>query len=229
MGGAVALYLRVSSAGQAEANGVAAQRHALMRHPLWSGDALEFIDEGVSGKGMDRAGWNGLNAAMGRGEVGVVLCYDLSRAARNLRGLIEWIERAGELGVRVVFVKDGLDVDPASPMSMLVLQVMGAFAEFERKRIAGRVRDGMAARRAKGLPFGARARPVVRDGSVRGSRRISLEVERELVAALGPDLTDVKPREMARWLRQKGISLPTAYSRFLKRRLLQQATLPNQV
>ena len=53
--------------------------------------------------------------------------------------------------VRIEFVKESLVFTREdSPMSTLLLSVMGAFAEFERALIRERQREGIAAAKAKG-------------------------------------------------------------------------------
>lgn len=59
-------------------------------------------------------------------------------------------------GVSVEFVSEGLKFSPGSkdPMAKLMLQIMGAFAEFERTLIRERQREGVAAAKAAGKYMG---------------------------------------------------------------------------
>ena len=66
-----------------------------------------------------------------------------------------------ERGVDIVFVKENLIfTGEDSPMSNLLLSVMGAFVQFERELIRERQHDAMRSRCGKGsTPAGSRVRP----------------------------------------------------------------------
>ena len=73
-----------------------------------------------------------------------VKVYDISRLARNLRDLQEILETLLAKGVTVTFKKEALtfSADETNHIAKLQLQMMGAFAEFERNIIAERQADG---------------------------------------------------------------------------------------
>lgn len=81
-----------------------------------------------------------------------VVVHSLDRLARNLMDLRGIVEGLLKKGVRVRFVKEGLTFtsDESDPMSMLILNVMGSFAEFERSLIRERQREGIAIAKTKG-------------------------------------------------------------------------------
>jgi DNA invertase Pin-like site-specific DNA recombinase len=87
-----------------------------------------------------------------------VLCHSMDRLARNLDDLRRIVLGLTDRGVHVVFVKESLTfTGEDSPMSNLLLSVMGAFAQFERELIRERQREGIAiARRTGSIAAGNR-------------------------------------------------------------------------
>src|SRR6185437_7118784 len=77
--------------------------------------------------------------------------HSMDRLARNLIDLRQMVEDLTARGVAVEFVKERLSFTAdASPMAKLLLNMMGAFAEFERELIRERQREGIALARAAG-------------------------------------------------------------------------------
>lgn len=80
-----------------------------------------------------------------------VIIHSLDRLARNLDDLRKIVRGLTDKGVSVQFVKENLIfTGEDSPMSNLLLSVMGAFAEFERALIRERQREGIAIAKTKG-------------------------------------------------------------------------------
>ena len=74
-----------------------------------------------------------------------VVCHAMDRLARNLDDLRKIVLGLTERGVHVRFEKESLTfTGEDSPMSHLLLSVMGAFAQFERDLIRERQREGIA-------------------------------------------------------------------------------------
>ena len=112
----------------------------------------EFVDK-MSGSSKDRVGLAECIAYLRQGDVLVVESID--RLARNLRDLQEFVEKIIAKGVSVKFIKENLTFNSnKDPMANLTLQMMGAFAEFERSMIKARQREGIDAARAAGRPTG---------------------------------------------------------------------------
>lgn len=81
--------------------------------------------------------------------------HSIDRLARNLVDLQQIITNLNEKGVSVHFLKEGLNFSGTdNPMNKLMLQMMGAFAEFERNLIHERQAEGIAAAKRKGIKFG---------------------------------------------------------------------------
>lgn len=83
--------------------------------------------------------------------------HSMDRLARNLADLQHLVEDLTSRGVAVQFHKEFLTfTGDENPMAMLLLQVMGAIAQFERALIHERQREGIAAAKAKGKQVGAK-------------------------------------------------------------------------
>ena len=107
-----------------------------------------FSDK-ASGKDTARPELTSLMAFVRDGDTVVV--HSMDRLARNLDDLRLLVQKLTKRGVRIEFVKEGLTfTGEDSPMSNLMLSVMGAFAEFERASIGERQREGIALAKVRG-------------------------------------------------------------------------------
>ncbi len=101
-----------------------------------------FVDK-ASGKDMVRPQLQQLLEYVREGDT--VICHAMDRLARNLDDLRKIVLGLTERGVHVRFEKENLIfTGEDSPMSHLLLSVMGAFAQFERDLIRERQREGIA-------------------------------------------------------------------------------------
>jgi DNA invertase Pin-like site-specific DNA recombinase len=81
----------------------------------------------------------------------MLIVHSMDRLARNLDDLRGIVKRLTDSGIRVEFVKESLlFTGEDSPMSTLLLSVMGAFAEFERALIRERQREGIDLAKKRG-------------------------------------------------------------------------------
>ena len=81
-----------------------------------------------------------------------LIVYSFDRLARNLDDLRKIVKDLTGRGVAVQFIKESLTfTGEDSPMSNLLLSVMGAFAEFERSLIRERIKEGIAIAKQKGV------------------------------------------------------------------------------
>ncbi len=80
-----------------------------------------------------------------------VVVHSMDRLARNLDDLRRLVKHLTNRGVCIEFVKECLTfTGESSPMSNLMLSVMGAFAEFERALIRERQREGIVLAKQRG-------------------------------------------------------------------------------
>ena len=85
--------------------------------------------------------------------------HSIDRFARNLMDLQTLLNNLNDKGVTVKFHKENLEFSGTSDsMQKLMLQMMGAFAEFERNLIRERQREGIQAAKAKGKQIGAKSK-----------------------------------------------------------------------
>jgi putative DNA-invertase from lambdoid prophage Rac len=193
----VATYLRVSTGQQTVENQrLEVQRYVDARG--WS-IAKEYADEGWSGATTRRPGLEALMADARRRRFSVVCVAKLDRFGRSLKDLVLSLEELQSLGV--MFVSIGEAIDFSSSTGRLQLHILSALAQWERERIADRVRSGMARAKAQGKKFGRRQRVVPEEvlALVRG-----LSV-REAAKRLG-----VSPATAHRWLSHQGSAKTTS-------------------
>jgi DNA invertase Pin-like site-specific DNA recombinase len=111
-----------------------------------------FIDK-ASGKDTARPQLQAALKHVRKGDTLIV--HSMDRLARNLDDLRAIVKGLTDRGVAVQFVKESMTfTGEDSPMSKLMLSVMGAFAEFERSLIKERQREGIAIAKTKGVYTG---------------------------------------------------------------------------
>ena len=112
----------------------------------------QYVDEGVSGSTDTRPAVDKLLRDAKRRRFDVLVCWRLDRLGRSLKHLILFLEELSALGVAFVSLAEGIDA--TTPAGRLQMHILGAIAEFERARIAERVRLGLARVRAQGQQLG---------------------------------------------------------------------------
>jgi len=132
-------YKRVSSIDQNEARQLEGKELDKM-----------FIDK-ASGRDNDRPQLQAMLDYVRDGDV--ILVHSLDRIGRNLVHIKALIEEITGKGVEVQFVKENLFFHPQqdrNPMTELMLNMLGSFAQFERDMIRERQREGIAIAKVKG-------------------------------------------------------------------------------
>jgi DNA invertase Pin-like site-specific DNA recombinase len=88
----------------------------------------------------------------------VLVVHSIDRLARNLSDLLRIVTDLNGRGVAVEFFKEHLEfTGDESPMSHLMLSIIGACAQFERSMIRERQREGIAVAKGKGVYTGRKA------------------------------------------------------------------------
>ncbi|MBQ0762970.1 recombinase family protein [Marinobacter psychrophilus] len=83
--------------------------------------------------------------------------HSIDRLARNMSDLLKLVDELTGRGVALEFHKEKLTfTGEVNPFQTLQLQMMGAFAEFERAMIRERQREGIAAAKKRGKQIGAK-------------------------------------------------------------------------
>ena len=119
--------------------------------------AIKVFTDVRSGRNMDRPGLRELLAYARKGDTLAIVRLD--RLGRSLGELLATVTMLKERGIALLSLEEKIDTSSAA--GELVFHVFGAIAHFERRLIAERTKDGIAAARAKGKRPGRR--PV--DGS----------------------------------------------------------------
>ncbi len=90
--------------------------------------------------------------------------HSMDRLARNLADLQKVIKQLIAQGVAVKFEKEGLEfTGQDNAMATLMMQIMGAVAEFERSQIRERQAEGIRKALKKGVRFGRKPKLCVSD------------------------------------------------------------------
>jgi DNA invertase Pin-like site-specific DNA recombinase len=160
-----AIYARVSTFDQEPENQLQELRRYIEARG-WS--AKEYVDRGVSGAKERRPALDQLVSDAKRRRFDVLVCWRLDRLGRNLKHLITLLEELHAMGVAFVSLAEGIDATTSA--GKLQMHILGAIAEFERSRIAERVKAGLARARTQGTRLGRPIRivPESRLAPVRG-------------------------------------------------------------
>lgn len=163
----VALYARVSTQRQAQADGVAQQLDRLQAHAASQGWTVVaeniFRDDGYSGASLKRPGLERLRDRAALRHLDRVLITAPDRLARHYVHQVLLLEEITATGCQVEFLDRPMSQDPHD---QLLLQIRGAVAEYERSLIAERMRRGRLRKLQAGLllpwtrpPYGYRVDP----------------------------------------------------------------------
>ena len=155
-----AIYTRKSTAEGLEQafNSLDAQREACtayvlsQKHEGWTALPHRYDDGGFSGGAMDRPALQRLLADVRAGHIDAVLVYKVDRLTRALADFARIV--AIFEAAQVAFVSVTQAFDTRSPMGKLTLNVLLSFSQFERELAAERIRDKIAASKARGLWMG---------------------------------------------------------------------------
>jgi len=159
-----AIYARVSSEQQREANTIASQTASLLEfaqgHDLEVPKEWVFEDDGYSGATLERPGLERVRDLAAEGQIQAVLAYAPDRLSRKYAYQILLIEELARNGVETLFVKAP---QGSSAEDQLLVQFQGMIAEYERAQILERSRRGKRHRAQagevsvmSGAPYGYR-------------------------------------------------------------------------
>jgi site-specific DNA recombinase len=154
-----AAYMRVSTDAQAgpDRYGLDCQRTDIEAYAAANGYELVtwYTDAGLSGSTLDRPGLVACMDAAAHRTVDVVIVAKMDRLSRDLMGSL-WIRKELlRFDVQVLSVAEPFDAE--DPAGRLFMQIVSAFAEFEKNRITERLSGGRKAKAVKGGYAGGRA------------------------------------------------------------------------
>jgi len=140
------------------------QKLSLQHDALERAGCERFFDDQASGARTDRPGLAAALAYLRSGDTLVV--WKLDRLGRSMSHLIDKI---GELAARDIGFRSLTEnIDTTTPGGMLVFNIFGSLAQFERDLIRERTQAGLRAARERGSKGGRR--PVVTPDKLRKAR-----------------------------------------------------------
>lgn len=183
-------YCRVSTTEQADSGaGLDAQRASITAEADRQGWSVKFVtDAGLSGATLARPSLVDALDRLDRGDADALVAAKLDRVSRSVSDFAGLLDRAQRNGWRLVLLDTGVDTSTAS--GELVSNMLASAAQYERRLISQRTRDGLAAKRAQGvrlgrpsvLPAGVVMRIVAERAQGRGLRVIAEGLTADAVA-----------------------------------------------
>lgn len=145
-------YLRVSGKGQINGDGFPRQLHAIQRYAEQRGIRIArvFREEGLSGATEldNRPALLELLAALAADGIGLVLIERLDRLARDLMLQESIIGDLRKRGLELISVMEP-DLLQSDPTRILMRQVFGAIAQYEKAMIVAKLRGARERAKAK--------------------------------------------------------------------------------
>jgi DNA invertase Pin-like site-specific DNA recombinase len=155
-----AIYTRKSSDEGLEQdfNSLDAQREACAAYVLsqasegWKLLPEHYDDGGVSGGTLDRPALQRLLQEVQAGRIDIIVVYKVDRLTRSLLDFSKLVDAFDEAGTSFVSVTQSFNT--TTSMGRRTLNMLLSFAQFEREVTAERIRDKIAASKAKGMWMG---------------------------------------------------------------------------
>lgn len=155
-----AIYTRKSSEEglEQEFNSLEAQHGACLsyiqsqRGEGWVALNDKYDDGGFTGGNMERPALKRLFNDIEDGLVDVVVVYKIDRLSRSLLDFLNMVRLFDKCDVSFVSVTQQFNT--STPMGKLMINVLMSFAEYEREVTGERIRDKIAASKAKGMWMG---------------------------------------------------------------------------
>jgi len=211
----IALYARVSTKRQEQEATIESQVAQLLSYAQQRGLEIrpqeQYLDQAVSGKYLARPGLDRLRDAVQAGLIEQVLCLSPDRLARQLGAQQVVLDELKAAGVAVIFINQPRLED--DPQAQLLVNIQGAFAEYERVLISERMRRGRLYRLRQGqaapypAPYGYHYQPAT---SHQPSHWQVIEAEAIIVKQMFEWYTQqsLSVQQLAQRLNQQGVASP---------------------
>lgn len=155
-----AIYTRKSSDEGLEQgfNSLDAQREACAAYILsqasegWSALPDIYDDGGISGGTLERPALQRLLADVAAGRIDIIVVYKVDRLTRSLLDFAKLVEAFDKANTSFVSITQSFNT--TTSMGRLTLNMLLSFAQFEREVTAERIRDKIAASKARGMWMG---------------------------------------------------------------------------
>lgn len=110
-------------------------------------DVFRVYKDVISGKTTNRPEFNKLLEDMRNREFNCIMVTKLDRMGRSLQHLLSLFDEFSKKGIQFIAITQNIDTTTST--GRLQMQIMGAFAEFERNIISERTKEGM--KKAEGV------------------------------------------------------------------------------
>ncbi|MEG3166342.1 recombinase family protein [Sphingomonas sp. PB2P19] len=118
----------------------------------WAEVPGHYDDGGLSGGTLERPALQRLLAEVAAGAIDIIVVYKVDRLTRSLLDFSKLVEAFDASGTSFVSVTQSFNT--TTRMGRLTLNMLLSFAQFEREVTAERIRDKIAASKAKGMWMG---------------------------------------------------------------------------
>lgn len=136
-------YARVSTSQQSLEIQMEALKHAGV-------EPGRIFSDKISGSHINRDGLGLLRIKVEKGDV--VLVKALDRLGRDTADMIQLIKEFDHMGVAIRFLDEGISTE--GTMGQMVVTILSAVAQAERRRILERTNEGRVDAKARGVKFG---------------------------------------------------------------------------
>lgn len=162
-------YVRASTIEEVKQGSNERQKEILERFFKDKGwDFKIYEDKAKSGANMEREQFKRMMRDIQDTKPHAVVVTKIDRYARSLLDLLKSIEDLQNMNIGFISVQDS-GIDTTSPNGILLLHILGSFAEFERTMINTRTSAGREKAKAKGVKFG---RPALKTSKTNGGKYI---------------------------------------------------------
>ncbi|MBI1394023.1 MAG: hypothetical protein GC152_14905 [Alphaproteobacteria bacterium] len=170
----------------------------------WREIKTRYDDGGWSGGTLERPALQRLIADVEAGKIDVVVVYKIDRLSRSLADFVRLVETFDRCDVTFVSVTQAFNT--TTSMGRLTLNILLSFAQFEREMTGERIRDKIAASKAKGLWVGG-SPPLGYDPPGPGERILRVnEAEAETLRSIFRDYLALgSVNDLRRHLARRGV------------------------
>lgn len=191
----------------------------------WSEVTIIDEDQGHSGSGTLRSGFEQLLVNVCSGNVGAVFCIEGSRLARNGR---EWHTLLDFCAlVNTLLIDEEGIYDPRLPNDRLLLGMKGTIAEMELSTLRQRAQGALDEKAKRGELHTTVATGYVRTGSNRLEKDPDLRI-RDAIALVFRKFRELGSiRQVMIWIRQEHIELPVIINGENERKIIWQVPVYN--
>ncbi len=150
----------------------------------WGEIVEKYVDDGYSGKDLNRPGVKKLIADVAKGRIDTIIMTEISRLSRNKRDWLDLLSFFEKHGVEFITLRQQFDL--STPMGRMILSLMIEFSQLEREQTIERVNASIRERVSRGLSNGG---PIT-FGLKKTERKGHLEVD-AAEQVIGNDMIDI--------------------------------------